>query len=109
MKQLNYAITCPEEYKRLTLREMVLDGVLHSETRATFLHCNSLIRMKEYVGGIDSNSFYQYAVKFTEHVKDSNSNRRSIPLRHDVCISHISLKAFELFQSNNVIVFSLPV
>jgi len=94
--------------QKMPYREVVVGGKLVVETFATHLPRNSVVTMREKVAGVDSNSFFQWAEMFCKFVEPQTAGGRKVLLTYDGYRSHLSLRVLEMFQKNNIIVYSLP-
>ena len=54
--------------------EALVDGQIYIETLSLHLPRGALVRMSEEVPSIDSDSFYEFALKFTAHVRHLTNN-----------------------------------
>lgn len=93
---------------RIPYREIIVDDAVHFETVAYFLPRDALVCMRSDVSGVDADIFHQFAIRFTESVKNLTSGGRHVLLTYDACRSHMSLRTLLHFQSSNVIVYAIP-
>lgn len=89
-------------------RKVLVDGVTRTETVSSNLPRVALVYMREESAKIDSNSFYQFSRLFTAYVRELTENGRHVLLPFDACRSNMSLRAFEHFRENNIIIYALP-
>ena len=64
--------------------------------------------MREGVVSVDGKNFYEWALHFVEHVKHLTCDGRAVLLTYDEYRSHMSLRALQLFDANNIVVHELP-
>lgn len=74
---------------QLPYRQILVDGIVHTQTLTSYLPRSSLVFMRPEVASVDGPSFYQFAQRFTEHVADLTSNGQPVLLTYDACRAHI--------------------
>eukprot|EP00171_Calliarthron_tuberculosum_P023847 IDg23847t1 len=94
--------------KALPYRSVVRGGNVVAETYADYLPRSSVISVREDRGGVNSDNFLQWAKMFVAHVKDLTTAGRKVVLTYDAYRSHMTLRALECFEKNNVEVYALP-
>ena len=93
---------------KMPYREVSAGGINSIETPLSKLPPNSLMYFREEIGGVDSECFYLWALKFTQYISRLTCNGRKVLLTYDAHRSHMSLRVLEHFKENNVIVYALP-
>eukprot|EP00171_Calliarthron_tuberculosum_P002526 IDg2526t1 len=94
--------------RALPYRSVVRGGHVVAETYAEYLPRNAVISTRDDRGGVDGDNFLQWAKLFVAHVKDLTAGGRKVLLTYDAYRSHMTLRALELFEKNNVQVYALP-
>lgn len=94
--------------KQVPYQDVLINGEAQSDSIVSHLPRHFMVYMKEESSGIDSESFFQFAKSFTNHVKDLTASGRHVLLTYDACRSHMTLGALEHLKQNNVVVYALP-
>ena len=67
-----------------------------------------LVRMREEVASIDSDSFYEFGLKFRAHVRHLTMNGQHVISIYDACRSHMTLRTLQHLVDSSVVVYALP-
>lgn len=89
-------------------QQIVTHGHVQVENNSSCLTHGSFVCVREDIGGVNSDFFYQWALNFVNHVKGLTLNGREVLLTYDGYCSHMSVRALQLFDSNEVVVYALP-
>ena len=89
-------------------RQVLVDAEVQVESYGTHLPRGAIIAVRNEVGGVDSSSFYSWAVSFVESVRDLTKGGRELLLTYDAYRAHLSLRVLELFKDNGIIVYAIP-
>ncbi len=92
----------------LPYREVLADGAVHIETLQSQLPRDSLLYMRKDSGNIDAKSFYQFAVRYCDHVRYITTSGRKFLLIFEAHRCHMTIRALQYFAENNVVVYALP-
>ena len=92
----------------LPYREFLADGAVHIETLQSQLPRDSLLYMRKDSGNIDAKSFYQFAVRYCDHVRYITTSGRKFLLIFEAHRCHMTIRALQYFAENNVVVYALP-
>lgn len=94
--------------KRLPYWVKITEGSEVVETFADHLPRQSLVSVREQLGGVDTHNFYNWACNFVRDTKDLTANGRKLLLIYDGYRSHMSLQVLQLLHQNGIIVYALP-
>lgn len=87
---------------------VVENGQVRFETLASHLPRNSLVTMRNKVGGVEGTNFFEWRKEFFEHVRPLTAGGRNLLLSYDGYRSHIALRVLDLFRDNEVVLYALP-
>lgn len=89
---------------QLPFREVRMHGQTRVETLSSHLPRVSVVAMRKEGGGVDGEVFYQWALHFTEHIKDLTTGGRHVLLIYDGYRSHMTLRVLKHLRDSNVVV-----
>jgi len=93
---------------RMPYRTVLKNGVAVDDTPACNLPPRSCVALRLENGGVDSENFRNWALRFVTFVSDLTEGGRKVLLTYDAYRAHLSLEVLELFSANNIIVYAVP-